>query len=100
VPINAGLTPSPFPDDLDLHSVPPEFRKEASDWFAVFNPKIKKTLDVTLVHTLMHERYVIRYLILKRFESKLFSSQRCLLRAFFGGRQVPCNRLQSFGSDL
>jgi hypothetical protein len=30
----------------------------------------------------------------------LFSSQRCLLRALFGGRQVPCNRLQSFGSDL
>ena len=45
-----------FPDDLDPHSVPPELKKEGSDWFAVFNPKVKRVLDVTLVHTLMHER--------------------------------------------
>jgi len=50
------LPPSAFPDDLDPFAVSPEFKKEWSDWFAVFNPKIKKTLDVKLVHTLGHTR--------------------------------------------
>lgn len=66
VPVSAGgagaLTPtqqSSFPDDLDPHNVPPEFKKEGSDWFAIFNHKVKRVLDVTLVHTLMHERCVI-----------------------------------------
>jgi glucose repression regulatory protein TUP1 len=46
-----------FPDDLDILTVPPDLKKEGSDWFAIFNPKAKRQLDVTLVHTLMHERY-------------------------------------------
>ncbi|KAG6894678.1 hypothetical protein C0992_005156, partial [Termitomyces sp. T32_za158] len=41
-PINA------FADDL---SVPPEFRRKDSDWVAVFNPRIKRSLDISLVHT-------------------------------------------------
>lgn len=47
-------------DFSDIHSVPPEYKKEGSDWFAVFNPQggKKKALDVQLVHTLMHERCV------------------------------------------
>lgn len=47
---------SSFLDELDPHSVPPELKKEGSDWFAIFNPKIKRALDVNLVHTLHHER--------------------------------------------
>ena len=39
-------------------------------------------------------------LILRLFHSQLFCSQRCMLRAFFGGWQIPCNRLQSFSPDL
>lgn len=31
--------------------------QEGSDWFAVWNPKVKRVLDVNLVHTLYHERY-------------------------------------------
>jgi glucose repression regulatory protein TUP1 len=58
VPINTGAPPSSFPDDLDPHNVAPEYKKEGSDWFAVFNPKVKKGLDVNLTHTLMHERFV------------------------------------------
>jgi len=50
--------PTSFPDDLDIHSVAPELKKEGSDWFAIFNPKVKRVLDVSLVHTLMHERCV------------------------------------------
>ncbi|KAF5371744.1 hypothetical protein D9758_003601 [Tetrapyrgos nigripes] len=56
IPIN---TPTGgFPEDLDLNSMPPEFKKEGSDWFAMFNPKVKRSLDVSLVHTLMHESVV------------------------------------------
>jgi glucose repression regulatory protein TUP1 len=57
VPLNPGS--ASFPDDLDPLNVPPELKKEGSDWFAIFNPKVKRVLDVSLVHTLMHERYVL-----------------------------------------
>jgi general transcriptional corepressor TUP1 len=66
--------PSSFPDDLDPHTVSPEFKKEGSDWFAVFNPKCKKGLDVNLTHTLMHERCVEGLFILRLFHSQLFDS--------------------------
>jgi len=33
-------------------------KKEGSDWFAIFNPKVKRQLDVNLVHNLMHESVV------------------------------------------
>ncbi|KAG6900067.1 hypothetical protein C0995_004389 [Termitomyces sp. Mi166 len=53
-PINP--TPqSSFPDELN---VPPEFRKEGSDWFAVFNPRVKRSLDISLVHNLVHASVV------------------------------------------
>ncbi|XP_006463192.1 hypothetical protein AGABI2DRAFT_224855 [Agaricus bisporus var. bisporus H97] len=47
-----------FPDDLDIHTVAPDLKKEGTDWFAIFNPKVKRQLDVSLVHTLMHESVV------------------------------------------
>ncbi|KAG6840512.1 hypothetical protein C0991_006272 [Blastosporella zonata] len=56
VPITPGS--NSFPDDLDIHNVPPEFKKEGSDWFAIFNSGAKRVLDVNLVHTLMHESVV------------------------------------------
>ncbi len=34
-------------------AIPP---REGSDWYAVFNPKVKRVLDVQLVRNLMHER--------------------------------------------
>ncbi|KAN0084162.1 WD40-repeat-containing domain protein [Tylopilus felleus] len=57
-PVNSTSNGGQFPDDLDPHNVPPEMKKEGSDWFAVFNPKVKRVLDVALVHTLMHESVV------------------------------------------
>ena len=48
---------SSFPEEFNVHNILPEFKKEGNDWFAIFNPKVKRVLDVTLVHTLMHERY-------------------------------------------
>ena len=50
--------------EFNLHDIPPEFQKEGSDWFALFSPKVKRVMDVNLVHTLMHERCVCaRYLV-------------------------------------
>ena len=49
---------SSFPEEYNVHSIPPEYKKEGNDWFAIFNPNVKRVLDVTLVHTLMHERCV------------------------------------------
>lgn len=45
-------------NDLDIHSVPREMKKEGSDWFAIFNPNVPRTLDVNLVHTLEHDSVV------------------------------------------
>ncbi|KZP08187.1 WD40 repeat-like protein [Athelia psychrophila] len=33
-------------------------KKDGSDWFAIFNPKVKRVLDVSLMHTLTHESVV------------------------------------------
>ena len=53
-----------MPVDLsvDPMAVPADLKKEGSDWFAIFNPNAgkdgkKRALDVSLQHTLMHERY-------------------------------------------
>ncbi|KIL55288.1 hypothetical protein M378DRAFT_18069 [Amanita muscaria Koide BX008] len=47
-----------FPDELDIHNVPPEYKREGTDWCAVFNPKVKRVLDVQLVHNLVHQSVV------------------------------------------
>lgn len=49
-------SPGTVLSDLDPESVPREFKKEGAEWFAVWNPRNKKSLDVSLVHTLVHER--------------------------------------------
>ena len=40
--------------DLDINSVPPEHKKAGTDWFAIFNPRATRRVEVSLVHTLMH----------------------------------------------
>ena len=53
----ASSSSGSFLDDFtNPDNVPAEFKKEGSDWFAVFNPKAKPMLDVDLLHTFMHER--------------------------------------------
>ncbi|KAI9623332.1 hypothetical protein KEM48_009492 [Puccinia striiformis f. sp. tritici PST-130] len=44
--------------DLDPDSLPSSMKKEGVDWLTMFNPKVKKVLDVGLVHTLVHESVV------------------------------------------
>ena len=59
---------------LDPLSVPPEFVKEGTDWFAVFNPTVQRVMDVDLAHKFTHDKCVfhplsfiifIRYFIRK-----------------------------------
>ncbi|KAF8248884.1 WD40 repeat-like protein [Wilcoxina mikolae CBS 423.85] len=44
--------------DLDPERIPPSQKKEGSDWFALFNPRVPRLLDVDLVHTLDHHSVV------------------------------------------
>ncbi|KAF2151133.1 WD40 repeat-like protein [Myriangium duriaei CBS 260.36] len=40
--------------DLPLELLPPQLKREGEDWYAVFNPRVPRTLDVELVHNLPH----------------------------------------------
>ncbi|KAG8955131.1 general transcription repressor [Tulasnella sp. 424] len=44
--------------DLDLEQVPPELKKEGSDWFAIFNSQAQRKLDISLTLSLPHESVV------------------------------------------
>ncbi|KAL7273211.1 general transcription repressor [Rhizina undulata] len=44
--------------DLDPERIPANQKKEGSDWFALFNPRVPRLLDVDLVHTLEHNSVV------------------------------------------
>jgi general transcriptional corepressor TUP1 len=44
--------------DLDPDRLPPNQKKEGIDWFAIFNPRVQRVLDVDLVHTLQHDSVV------------------------------------------
>ncbi|KAJ7080276.1 chromatin associated protein [Mycena crocata] len=45
-------------DTPDPAGVPPQYKKEGSDWFVLYNPAIPRSLDVSLVHTFIHETVV------------------------------------------
>lgn len=44
--------------DLRPDRLPNHQKKEAADWYAVFNPQVARALDVDLVHTLQHDSVV------------------------------------------
>ncbi|KAI5803132.1 WD40-repeat-containing domain protein [Geopyxis carbonaria] len=44
--------------DLDPERQPASLKKEGPDWFALFNPRVPRLLDVDLVHTLDHHSVV------------------------------------------
>jgi len=56
---SSGSASPVFLQDLDRSTLPPGFEKEGRDWFAIFNPKAKRMLDVSLVHTLFNGRLVV-----------------------------------------
>lgn len=44
--------------DLDPDQMRSDQKREGNDWFAVFNPNVRRSLDVDLVHNLLHESVV------------------------------------------
>jgi hypothetical protein len=40
--------------NLDLERLPEYQKHMEGDWFAIFNPKVPRVLDIDLVHTLEH----------------------------------------------
>ncbi|ORE02465.1 WD40 repeat-like protein [Rhizopus microsporus var. microsporus] len=44
--------------DLDPNSVPDNLKIEGLDWFALFNPKVKRVLKTNLIYTLEHSSVV------------------------------------------
>ena len=66
-----------FPDEKDIHSVSPDYKCEGTDWYAVFNPNVKRRLDVQLVHTLLHEGYVRLLPIGESWKLMLLSCLQC-----------------------
>ncbi|CAG8621980.1 6850_t:CDS:10 [Cetraspora pellucida] len=48
--------------DMDPDTVPAQLKKEGGDWFAIFNPKVQRALDVDLFHTLEHNSSDGKYL--------------------------------------
>ncbi|KAF8124852.1 WD40-repeat-containing domain protein, partial [Mycena galopus ATCC 62051] len=45
-------------DSQDPAALPPQFKKEGPDWFVIYNPTTPRTLDVSLVHTFLHDSVV------------------------------------------
>ncbi|TNY19963.1 WD40-repeat-containing domain protein [Rhodotorula diobovata] len=43
---------------FDPDTAPKDLKKEGSDWMTMFNPNVKRVLDVGLVHTLVHDSVV------------------------------------------
>ncbi|KAJ6589326.1 WD40-repeat-containing domain protein [Mycena capillaripes] len=47
-----------FLNNLELSAIHSDWKKEGNDWFVIYNPKVKRTLDVSLIHTFIHETVV------------------------------------------
>jgi len=47
-----------FPGDLDLATVPAEYRKDGVDWSVFYNPRIPQSLNISLVHKFKHQSVV------------------------------------------
>lgn len=43
---------------LDIAELPASLKREGDDWWAIFNPRQPRRLDISLVHTLTHESVV------------------------------------------
>ena len=62
--------------DLNPDEMRPDQKREGQDWYAVFNPNIRRVLDIDLVNTLVHDSVV------------------CCVRFSYDGKYVAtgCNR--------
>jgi glucose repression regulatory protein TUP1 len=67
--VNVPLSQSNTLADLDIEQLPESLKKEGNDWFAVFNPRTRRVLDVDLIHNLPHQSVVccVRFSLDGRF---------------------------------
>ena len=54
--IHPGINVALVVEDFTLQPVPSEYRKGGFGWVVLYNPKVKKTLDINLIHTFDHRR--------------------------------------------
>ena len=73
--------------EMDPETVPREMKKEGTDWVTMYNPKVRRTLDVELVHTLQHDRCVAASPLPTREKWIDSGPQRGLLRSLLPRRQ-------------
>lgn len=57
-PHGASQPPLPGMSEMDPENVPAHHKQEGNDWFAIFNPKVPRVLNVELVSTLDHNSVV------------------------------------------
>ena len=74
--VSVPLAQSNVLADLEVEQLPSQFKREGDDWYAVFNPRTRRVLDVDLIHNLPHQSVV------------------CCVRFSLDGRYVAtgCNR--------
>ena len=59
-----SLSPLPIthtdgsPGDLNSATVPAEWKTEGDDWFVLYNPRVPRSLDISLIHDFSHESVV------------------------------------------
>lgn len=89
--------------DLEPDQVRSDLKKEGSDWWAIFSPRVPRVLDVSLSLTLTHERCAF-YVHSPLMCYVMFIHQRllqcCVLRSVLGRWQVPRNGVQSHGTNI
>jgi general transcriptional corepressor TUP1 len=44
--------------DLDPEQVTEHYKKMGNDWFVIFNPRVRRQLDVNLLHSFAHQSVV------------------------------------------
>lgn len=94
-----NLVPKSLVNELKFH-VPAEFKKEFVDWSVIFNPDIPRAFDVNLVHTFVHERFVIVMMSVRRQNRFNYLYQRCVLCTVLPRWQVFSNRVQPFDPNI
>ena len=83
----------------EAEDVSPEFVTQGPGWYALFNPGLERSLDVSLVHSLAHDRCVCFTASAVWIIDILFRHiiQLRALCTLLPGRQIPCCRL--YGRD-
>lgn len=84
--------------ELEIDQLPDNFKKERQDWFAVFNPRVRRLLDVDLIHNLSHQSVVccVRFSLDGRFvatgcnrSTQIFDVETGTLVAHFQDGSLP-----------